>query len=293
MAKQFTGLNKTYAAHINDFNVLVNKVGDLANLNTTVDSDLVGAINAVLTEGGVDSAAIVSILDSGQYLAFPTLTANADSDFVLVFGAQTINGAKRFGGTSEFLNTVTLRNTAPLLNMIDTDRRDSSQNFRVLHGNGGTFFQWADSVGNNASNLLVIRNETGDSFADSSFVANWDFYTGDGTLVARIDSAGELNGLTLMTRTKADARYLLDSNTITAANIQTGAVGASEIEDSSITEVELAHQSVETQQIAVGAVISNRIAADAVDRTKLANEVELQILDSTGAVLKTLYGAGS
>ena len=64
-----------------------------------------------------------------------------------------------------------------------------------------------------------------------------------------------------------------DSNTITSAMIAPGALSGSDLADDSIDEA--------------------KIADDAVGQDQLKSVVQLQILNSSGGVLKTLYGAGA
>ena len=64
-----------------------------------------------------------------------------------------------------------------------------------------------------------------------------------------------------------------DSNTVTSAMIAPGALSGSDLADGSINEA--------------------KIANDAVSQDKLKDVVNLQILNSSGGVLKSLYGAGS
>lgn len=294
MAKQFTNLSKTYSQHINDFNILVNKVGDLSALNTSVDSDLVGAINAALSEGGVDSAAITSLLDSGQYLSFSNLTANSDSDIVITSGAQTIGGNKTFTGTAEFTSTPIISSNGDFvaLQMRTLNRADSSEIFKISHDLQGTHFKWTDSAGGNPQTAISIFNQYGDASGDSAIVSKIEFWI-DNTRAASIDSDNVLRASTIMTRARADTRYILDSATVGAANIIDGSIGTDELADSSITEAKLAHQSISTSQLGENAVTESKIANDAVTRAKLASEVQLIIYDSAGVAVKTLYGAGA
>ena len=64
-----------------------------------------------------------------------------------------------------------------------------------------------------------------------------------------------------------------DSNTVTSAMIAPGALSGSDLADGSINEAKLAN--------------------DAVSQDKLKDVVNLQILNSSGGILKSLYGAGS
>jgi hypothetical protein len=293
MSKQYTNLTKSFPQHVADFNVLVNKVGNLSMLTTSQDSDLVGAINAVLTEGGVDSAAIISILDSGQYVAFGDLTASTDSDLVIVFGNQTINGIKIFGSKTVARDGILLDTgnvgTAPTAAIRNRSRLAASQNFKINHDSSGTQFQW--SAGDNSNNVNVV--EILNSTADSALAGSVRFSLGAGITTATIDSAGILSASTLLTRTKADSRYILDSATVGENNYIAGSVGTAAMADSSVSQAKMQNRAVNTINLALLAVTSETIATDAVDRTKLANEVSLIIYDSNGTAVKTLYGAGS
>ena len=71
MAKSIINLTDNIAAWVNKANTTVNRVGDLANLNTSQDSSLVGSINALDSD-------IRGFLDSNRE-AFQ----NADSDILV------------------------------------------------------------------------------------------------------------------------------------------------------------------------------------------------------------------
>lgn len=61
MTKPFSTINSKISNVIANFNQLVNMVGDLSQLNTTADSDLVAAINELEAVSGTDSATVISL----------------------------------------------------------------------------------------------------------------------------------------------------------------------------------------------------------------------------------------
>ena len=67
MAKTYLSVNNRIDNFVTRYNGLVDIVGDLANLNTTIDSDIVGAINSVyaLIDSAVDFRNKISVTDAG------------------------------------------------------------------------------------------------------------------------------------------------------------------------------------------------------------------------------------
>ena len=78
MAKSYLQLNDTIATFVDEHNSLVNKVGDLANLTTTGDSDLVQAINEIDSDLNSLQAQVNTFvfLDSSQVISLITAPAN-------------------------------------------------------------------------------------------------------------------------------------------------------------------------------------------------------------------------
>lgn len=290
MTKNFTDLTDTYAQHVVDFNDLVNKVGDLTNLNTSEDSDLVGAINAVLTEGGVDSAAIVSLLDSGQYIKYGDLSnIDSASDFVTRRTAQTIVGKKTFTQQATFSAGAKISASTPEFKLDDITRSDNGKIFSIAHTDSSTSFKWKDSNSPTATQRIIKLDR---DLGNAEVVGSIKFYTNN-TLVGVIDSASHIVANSLLTRTKADTRYLLDSNTVGSGNIQASAVGESELGDSSVSTAKIQQNSITTVKLVDSSISTAKLQNDAVTATKLASVVTLIIYDSTGTPVKTLYGAGA
>jgi hypothetical protein len=67
MAKQHLNISDNFNEMVNKFNQLSLEVGDLTALNTTVDSDIVGAINSVyaLIDSDLDVRSKISVTDAG------------------------------------------------------------------------------------------------------------------------------------------------------------------------------------------------------------------------------------
>ena len=67
MAKVIVNLSDTIDGFMLKTNQISNNVGDLVNLNTTVDSDIVGAINSVyaLVDDNADFRSKISVTDTG------------------------------------------------------------------------------------------------------------------------------------------------------------------------------------------------------------------------------------
>ena len=86
MSKTTVNLSDAVTTWVTKTNELSNTIGDLANLNTTIDSDVVGAINELKTKTDLlDSADIISTARS----AFQVLDAGGDGG--LVYDSATGN----------------------------------------------------------------------------------------------------------------------------------------------------------------------------------------------------------
>lgn len=89
---------------ITSYNVMVATVGDLALLQTTEDSNLVAAINSLVGQAGVDSAATISlsrtslsVIDSG---GDGSLSYNASTGVITYRGPSAAEVRAKFSGVS-------------------------------------------------------------------------------------------------------------------------------------------------------------------------------------------------
>lgn len=287
MAKNYSKITDNLSEFIVTINGLVNKVGNLDDLTSSQDSDIVGAINSVLQEGSVDSAAILAMLDSGNYLSFDDLEASVDSDFVLTKNAQTIGGRKTFSDSMEIQGNLTLNDSNANIFLRSTNRRDSSEVFRLVNTDSGAEIRLEDSAGNFSQKVIVIS--TSES-PDSNVVDVIKFYT-DGSLSGRIDSDGYHTTSSLMTRSKSDSRYILDqADVITTSYINDGAVTTNKLADSAVSNTKLAPLSVGTGKIQDVAITEAKLGNGSVSQNKFKSKVKLDIIDSSGSVVKTIYG---
>lgn len=97
-------INDLLQDFIGSFNTVVTTVGDLALLQTSVDSSLVGAINSLVGQTGVDSSATIlisrgaiSVVDSGGDGA---LTYNAATGVISYRGPNAAEVRARFSGVA-------------------------------------------------------------------------------------------------------------------------------------------------------------------------------------------------
>jgi hypothetical protein len=287
MAKNYSSINDNLAEFIVTLNGLVNKVGNLDDLTSSEDYDIVGAFNSVVLEGSVDSAAILAMLDSGNYLSFDDLEASTDSDFVLTKNPQTIGGRKTFSDSMEVQGYLTLNDSNANIFLRSTNRRDSSEVFRLVNTDSGAEIRLEDSAGDFSQKVIVI---TTSESPDSNKVDAIKFYT-NGSLSGRVDSDGYHTTSSLMTRAKGDVRYILDqAGVITTTYIADGAVTTDKLDDSAVSNTKLAPSSVGTGKIQDVAVTEAKLGNNSVSQNKFKSKVKLDIIDSSGSTVKTIYG---
>jgi len=110
--------------------------------------------------------------------------------------------------------------------------------------------------------------------------------TGDGVTVISNDAV-----------TYAKMQNLATANRVLGATAA-GVIGETQVVRAmigadAIDGTKIANDVINSEHYVDGSIDTAHIADDAVSRAKLKDEVSLRILDSTGGVLKTLYGAGS
>ena len=107
--------------------------------------------------------------------------------------------------------------------------------------------------------------------------------------ITGLDGTGNVTGVTTFTGGGGSAIGQSDiaSNAVSTNELQNDAVQTANILDDAVTDLKL------NSSAGSEAVVENTIRNDAVSRAKLKDEVSLQILNSAGGVLKTIYGAGS
>ena len=106
MARQFINLDTRVDTFKDTFNSLTNKVGDLANLTTTGDSDLVQAINEHDAELGTISAGAMGTTASTVSTAIKEL--DSDRDRLVTYTGMPVAITGMDNSTGNVLSTAVL-----------------------------------------------------------------------------------------------------------------------------------------------------------------------------------------
>ena len=276
---------ETFRTQFND--LAANDFGDIANLDGSLSStNLVDAMNETLnvatnTAGFTirDSSSTGQIIGGGDTLtilgtsnqieavvsATDTLTIGLPND-VTITNNLTASGSTHTLGTIEISgNTISSSNTDTITlndNIIvsgtvqagSTQINPSTANTNIINTTGPVRF--GSDINLNATFKLIFEGTTDDAFETTLTAAD---PTADRTITIPNETG------TLITTAS--------SNVITSSMIVNSTILTADIADDQITEA--------------------KIGNDAVGQDQLKSVVNLQILNSSGGVLKTIYGAGA
>ena len=289
MAVKFIAETDTLEKFRTEFNDLsANQFGDIANLSGAISaSNLVAAMNetisiATSTAGWTiaDDTSTTQIVGGGDTL---TVLGTANQIQSVVSATDTLTLS--FPNNVTIPNNFTVTGTTSTLGTIEV----SGNNIRSVDTNTISVLDTLRAAGlETGSGLLVVdENSSIPRFTSSAAGKALTF-----DAVPLFNSSVEFDGATAgtfkttITATDPTANNTItipditgtlvttgDSNTITSAMIAPGALSGSDLADDSIDEA--------------------KIADDAVGQDQLKSVVQLQILNSSGGVLKTLYGAGA
>ena len=289
MAVKFIAETDTLEKFRTEFNDLsANQFGDIANLSGAISaSNLVAAMNetisiATSTAGWTiaDDTSTTQIVGGGDTL---TVLGTANQIQSVVSATDTLTLS--FPNNVTIPNNFTVTGTTSTLGTIEV----SGNNIRSVDTNTISVLDTLRAAGlETGSGLLVVdENSSIPRFTSSAAGKALTF-----DAVPLFNSSVEFDGATAgtfkttITATDPIANNTItipditgtlvttgDSNTITSAMIAPGALSGSDLADDSIDEA--------------------KIADDAVGQDQLKSVVQLQILNSSGGVLKTLYGAGA
>ena len=289
MAVKFIAETDTLEQFRLEFNDLsANQFGDIANLSGSISaSNLVDAMNetisiATSTAGWTirDETSTTQIIGGGNTLsvlgtsnqiqavvsATDTLTLSLPNDVTIPNNLTTLGTTNTFGSVE--INGNNIRS-------VDTNTITILDSLKAATLETGSSLFVADE---NSSIPRFTSSATGKALTFDAvplFSGNVEF---DGA------TAGGFKTIVTVTDPTADRTITLpdttgtiittgDSGTITSTMIADGALSGSDLADDSIGE--------------------SKIADDAVGQDQLKSVVNLQILNSSGGVLKSLFGAGA
>ena len=273
--------------------------GDIANLSGAISStNLVDAMNETISiatssagftiaddtsttqiVGGGDTLTVLGTANQIQTVvsATDTLTLSL-TDSVNITTNLTVGNNLTVSGSTHTLGTIeisgnTLRSTdSTRININDTFRANA---FDTQYGN----MVIDELLGTDTTYYPRIRSLRSDKVLvfDASPVFN-------STIVFEGSSADDFETLLTVVNPTADRSILIPN--ISGTLVTTGDTGT-------VTSTMILNGTISTDDIADDQISEAKIADDAVGQDQLKSVVQLQILNSSGGILKTLYGAGA
>jgi len=148
---------------------------------------------------------------------------------------------------------------------------------------------------NNVRDIDIVLNATGEVTGTTTLVnledASIELVITDGSVVT-----AKLNNLAVTTEKINDLAVTtgkINDLAVTTGKINDLGVTTGKINDLAVTTGKINNLATTTEKINDLAVTTGKLAAGAVTSAKLNNVVTLQILNSSGSAVKTLYGAGT
>jgi hypothetical protein len=300
MAIRVINTTDTLETFRTEFNALCrDDFGDLANLSGAISAtNLVAAMNetisvATSTAGFTiaDDTSTTQIIGGGDVLTargtanqIQTVVTSPDTltisltDSVNITTNLTVGNNLTASGTTHTLGTIeisgnTLRSTdSTRININDTFRANA---FDTQYGN----MVIDELLGGDSTYYPRIRSLRSDKVLvfDASPVFN-------STIVFEGSSADDFETLITVVNPTADRSILIPN--ISGTLVTTGDTGT-------VTSAMIANNTISTNDIADDQISEAKIADDAVGQDQLKSVVNLQILNSSGGVVKSLYGAGA
>ena len=289
MAVKFIAETDTLEQFRLEFNDLsANQFGDIANLSGSISaSNLVDAMNetisiATSTAGWTiaDETSTTQIIGGGDTL---TVLGTSNQIQSVVTATDTL--------TLSFPNNVTIPNNLTALGTTHT--------FGSVEISGNNIRSVDTNMLSVLDTLRVSQLDTGSGLLAIDESSSIPRFTSSATgkaltfdAVPLFNSSVEFDGATAGTfKTTVTATDPTANNTITIPDItgtlitsaDTGTVTSAMIADGALSGSDLADDSIDEA----------KIADDAVGEDQLKNVVNLQILNSSGGVLKSIYGAGA
>ena len=289
MAVKFIAETDTLEQFRQEFNDLsANQFGDIANLSGSISAtNLVDAMNETIsiassTAGWTirDESSTTQIIGGGNILS---VLGTANQIQAVVSATDTL--------TLSLPNDVTIPNSLTALGTTHT--------FGTVEISGNSIRSVDTNTLSVLDTLRVSELETGSGLLSVDEASSIPRFTSSAAgkaltfdAVPLFNSSVEFDGATAGTfKTTVTATDPTANNTITIPDItgtlitsaDTGTVTSAMIADGALSGSDLADDSIDEA----------KIADDAVGEDQLKNVVNLQILNSSGGVLKSIYGAGA
>ena len=297
MAKSIINLSDAIATWVTKSNATVNRVGDLANLTTTADSSLVGAINELDSDLGVAEADITSLKAGTINITGLNTTAqdlvgsinelhseidSADSASNFAGRARStisVTDAGGDGSLSYVASTGVLTYTGPSASEV---RAHFSATGDLSYNSGtGAFSIDVEQVYSKANFDSDLGDASSLVDSDARHAVSVTDAGGDGSL-----SYNDATGVFTYTGPSAsEVRAHFSAGE--GIDISSGSIAG---EDATTSNKGIASFSSTNFSVSSGAV---SVKNDGIARANLKDEVELIIYNSAGTAVKTLYGAGS
>ena len=268
--------------------------GDIANLSGAISAtNLVDAMNetiAIATStagfsvaddtsttqiiGGGDTLTVLGTANQIQTVVTPTdtLTLSFPSD-VTITNDLTVTNNLTASGSTHTLGTIEVSGNT--LRSTDSTRINVNDTFRANALETTTGAMIIDELGS----FPRIRSTRGDKFF--IFDATPTF---NSSIIFEGSSADDFETTISVTNPTADRTITIPDETGTIVT-----TGSSSV----VTSTMIVNGTISTDDIADAQISEAKIANDAVGQDQLKSVVNLQILNSSGGVLKSLYGAGA
>ena len=289
MAVKFIAETDTLEQFRTTFNELcAQDFGDKANLSTAISAtNLIDAMNetisiATSTAGWTirDETSTTQIIGGGNTLSVLGTTNQIQA---VVSATDTL--------TLSFPNDVTIPNSLTALGTTHT--------FGTVEISGNSIRSVDTNMLSVLDTLRVSQLDTGSGLLAIDEASSIPRFTSSATgkaltfdAVPLFNSSVEFDGATAGTfKTTVTATDPTANNTITLPDI-TGTVITTG-DTGTITSTMIAHGTLTGSDLADDSIDEAKIADDAVGQDQLKSVVNLQILNSSGGVLKSLYGAGA
>lgn len=220
MAKTLLSVTDRLDAFVTRYNELVDIVGDLAALNTTVDSDIVGAINSLhaLIDSDLDFRSKISVTDAG---GDGSLTYTSSTGVITYTGPSTSEVRAHFASGT---NT-TYSSAAGTFSISDATIRSK---ISVTDAGGDGSLSYESSTG--------VITYTGPSATE----VRAHFSAGEGIDIA----SGVISGEDATTTNKGIASFNTNDFTVTGGAVSIASIGTTQIDNLAIIEGKLANDAV-------------------------------------------------